>query len=97
MRSSSCRVILFTPVCLAVLLVSSSAKSFRTTQAVTADQTLRLAGAYMQAVRTPRSKAWWFRKTINKSSSQCAQVRQAPPLGNCGPICSCSALADSGG
>src|SRR4051795_589872 len=47
MRSSLFRVVLFTSVCVTSLSVSGSAKPFRTTQAETADQTLRLAGAYV--------------------------------------------------
>ena len=47
MRSSLFRLVLFTPVCVTCLAVSGSARSFRTTQAETADQTLRLAGAYV--------------------------------------------------
>jgi hypothetical protein len=46
MHSNLFRVVLFTPLCVTSLAVSGS-DSFRTTQAETADQTLRLAGAYV--------------------------------------------------
>ena len=48
MRRSWFRATLFAPICMTALSVLSSANSFRTIQAVTAEQTLRLAGEYLQ-------------------------------------------------
>jgi hypothetical protein len=48
MRRSWFRAILCAPVCITALSVLSLANSFRTIQAVTAEQTLRLAGDYLQ-------------------------------------------------
>ena len=48
MRSSWFPAILFASVCIAALSVVGAAKAVRTIQAVTADQTLRLAGEYVQ-------------------------------------------------